>query len=281
MFTVVVPAYNEEKSVESTAKKLVEVMEKTGKPFEIIFVNDGSKDNTTGILKNIASIKVINHPYNKGYGASLKSGISNAQYEWIVMIDADGTYPIADIPKFIKETVEFDLVSGARTGKKVYVPLLRRPAKWILTKTANYLTGTKIPDLNCGLRVFRKSIAKEFWHLLPQKFSFTTTMLIAALMHGYNVKFIPINYFKREGKSTIKPSDFLNFLTLIFRTVLYFDPLKFFLPASVLLFILGVLRAVRDYGVAQHIGNLAIIIVLSSFQILFLGLLADLINRRR
>lgn len=278
-YSVIIPAYNEEKSILDTISKLKKTLKSL--PYEIIVVNDGSNDRTGFILRRIHGIKVINHAVNKGYGASLKSGLRIVQGEWIIITDADGTYPISDIPRLLKHIPRNDMVVGARTGRKVYVPLLRRPAKWMLRIVARVVTGIRIPDLNSGLRVFRKDMAMKFWGLFPQGFSFTTTLTIAALVNNYDVKYIPINYFKRKGKSSINPvKDFLGFNFLIFRVAMNFAPLKFFVPISVVLSLIGLIKGIIDFVGTGQIGIFAALVVLFSIQIFFFGLLADLVNKR-
>ncbi len=279
MYSVLIPVYNEEKVILQTIKDVKKTMDPYA--YEIIVINDCSKDRTGTILKDVPGIRVINHPVNKGYGGSLKSGLRLAQGEWIIITDADGTYPIKDIPRLLEFVPEYDMVVGARTGQKVHIPLMRRPAKWILKVVARIATGVSIPDLNSGLRVFRKDMALRFFGLYPQGFSFTTTITLASLANNYNVKYIPINYFKREGKSAIKPiKDFFGFNFLIFRVALYFAPLKFFVPTSIVLFLIGLAKGIFDFMSTGKIGIFAAIIVLFSVQIFFFGLLADLVNKR-
>jgi glycosyltransferase involved in cell wall biosynthesis len=278
-YSVIVPVYNEEKAILETISDLKKVM----KPYshELIIVNDCSKDRTSLLLSKVKGITVINHPVNKGYGSSLKSGIRVSQGEWIIITDADGTYPNKDIPQLIKHTKNYDMVVGSRTGKHVKVPLLRKPAKWILKMVAKVLTGITIPDLNSGLRVFKKSLAMEFWSLYPPGFSFTSTITIASLVNHYSVKYVPINYFQRKGSSSINPiKDFIGFNFLIFRVTLYFGPLKFFIPASIIIALLGVVKGIWDFVIGGRIGVFAAIIVLFAIQIFFFGMLADLVNKR-
>ncbi|MBT3408907.1 glycosyltransferase family 2 protein [Candidatus Woesearchaeota archaeon] len=168
--SIVIPVYNEEKSIKEVIGKIKQAMSSTSHEYEIIAVNDCSTDKSQQILKTIQNIRVINHPINKGYGSSLKTGIKNASYEWIVIMDADGTYPAKSIPKLINGCENYDLVSGKRTGKNTKIPLLRRPAKFMLTYVANFLVGLKIPDLNCGLRLFRKSNVEKYLNILPERF---------------------------------------------------------------------------------------------------------------
>jgi glycosyltransferase involved in cell wall biosynthesis len=278
-YSVIIPVYNEEKSILNTINKIKKTLK--NHPCEIIAVNDASKDNTARILSKIQGIRVVTHPVNKGYGGSLKSGLRAAEGEWIIITDADGTYPIEDIPKLLSYTPKYDMVVGARTGREVQVPLLRRPAKWMLKIVAKAVTGINIPDLNSGLRVFRRDMAMRFWSLFPQGFSFTTTLTIASLANNYNVKYVPINYFKREGKSSIHPiKDFIGFNLLIFKVALYFAPLKFFVPTSIILFLAGVIKGIIDFLSGGRIGIFAALVVLFSVQIFFFGLLADLVNKR-
>ena len=282
--TVLLPAYNEEESIHFTISRIKEVMLSTRTEHEIIVINDGSTDSTKDILEKEAGIVLVNNAYNLGYGASLKKGIKEAKYGLIFMLDADGTYPIEDMPKLMKHIDNYDMVVGARTGKNVNVPLMRRPAKFILTALARFLTKKKIPDLNSGMRLFRKEIAMEFFHLFPSGFSFTTTITLACLTNQYTVKFIPIDYFKRKGKSTIHPiNDFVNFNKIIFKIVLYFEPSKFFLWPGSILILLGGLYGIYQVlmTVPRNLGQFPIMILLAGLQIVFLGLIAELVVKSR
>src|SRR3989344_9081642 len=135
--SIVIPAYNEQDSIVKTIQEVKEILSKSKNKYEIIIVNDGSKDNTSDILRSIKNIIVINHPYNKGYGASIKTGIKNSKYDWILITDSDGTYPGDAIPSLLKYLPEYDMVVGARTGNEVNIPLFRKPAKFIIGKVAN------------------------------------------------------------------------------------------------------------------------------------------------
>ena len=176
---------------------------------------------------------------------------------------------------------EFDMVVGARTGAVVQVPWMRRPGKWLITRLAVYLSGQQIPDLNSGLRVFRRDVAVRFLTLYPDGFSFTTTITLAMLTNHYRVKFVPINYLRRIGKSSIKPiRDFTNFTILIIRICAYFKPLNVFVPPALVLIVAGLVKGAIDYRGEHHLGLLAITLVLTGIQMLFIGLLADLIDQR-
>ncbi|NQT81304.1 MAG: glycosyltransferase family 2 protein, partial [Candidatus Aminicenantes bacterium] len=238
-FSLIIPTYNEKESIIYIINKLIAI---SWEEFpEIIVVDDGSKEKVSNLRElNIKKIKIFRHEKNRGYGAALKTGIRNSKYDNIAIIDADGTYPNDKIGEIVKvfEDGNYDMVVGARTGENVHIPLIRKPAKWFLNKLACYLTETKIPDLNSGLRIMKKDVVNRFLHLLPASFSFTSTITLAMLTSGYSVKYIPIDYFKRKGKSKIKPiRDTLNFIQLIIRTILYFNPLKVFIPLSFFLVI--------------------------------------------
>ena len=293
--SVIVPAFNEEKSIASTIQKIQETLQNLSDQsisnlakYEIIIVDDGSRDKTKEVVREFKNVVLVEHLINKGYGASLKDGIKKARYGWICITDADGTYPIQDIPRLLADIPAYDMVIGARTGKSVHIPALRKPAKWFLTQLANYLTRTKIPDLNSGLRIFRKDIAERFEELFPNGFSFTTTITLASLTNGYQVKFIPIDYYKREGKSSISAiRDFTGFTQLIIRLVLYFRPLNFFLPLSLFFLAISAIWVTRDLtsycsaGFSScRIGLFSVLLFLFSMQILLFGLLAYLIIRR-
>jgi len=282
--SVVIPAFNEETSIRDVIDSVQRVVTRAEIPYEIIVVDDGSADKTYEIVKS-KGVRVVRHIVNKGYGASLKSGILHANYSLIVITDSDGTYPVEAIPGLLKEMSEndfdCDMVVGARTGKHVRIPFFRRPAKWFLNALANFLSGFEIPDLNSGFRIFKKELVMRFLPLLPDGFSFTTTITIAALTNGYNVRFLPINYYKRMGRSSIRPlRDFIGFLSLIIRLVIYFKPLNFFLPVSLALLVIGLSKALIDLIHQNYFGVGSAIAILAAIQIGFLGLLADLILRR-
>ena len=277
-FTVIIPAYNESLSITKTISEI----KKLPAEFEIIVVDDASTDETFELAKK-TKVKVLKHLMNRGYGASLKTGIKNARYNKIVITDADGTYPNEKIPELVEilESENFDMVVGARTKKDVKIPLIRRPAKWVINRLASFLTKTKIPDLNSGLRVMRKSVLEKYICFLPDGFSFTTTITIAMLTNAYNVKYVPIDYLKRSGKSKIRPiHDTLDFIQLVIRTVLYFAPLRVFLPLSLPLIIIGFFLILFQAIFYQDISTVSVIIGLGGIQLLAVGMLADLIDKR-
>jgi glycosyltransferase involved in cell wall biosynthesis len=280
---VIIPIYNERGAIEDTIHRVQTVC--AGVPdfdFEIICVNDGSSDGTGEILARVAGITVITHDVNRGYGAALRTGLDYCSQEWIFITDADGTYPLEDLPRLLAVAASgLDMVVGARQGNGISARLPHQLARWILRKMVHGLTGVMVSDLNSGMRVFRKTLYQEFRHLLPMGFSFTTTLTVASLYSGRKVRYEPINYEQRIGKSNIKPiKDFFGFSMLIVRLASYFEPLRFFLPAAFGLALLGVLRAIRDVIVVNQFGALAVILLLTAFQVFVLGVIADVIVRR-
>lgn len=283
--TIVVPVFNERKAIRKTLMDLIEIVTSASFPAEIIVVDDGSFDGVDRALDDFSDepVRLARHAVNRGYGAALKTGISLASYPLIAITDADGTYPNELIPMLFDKMTEgnYDMIVGARTGEHVEIPSTRRPAKWVLNKIADYLAGFKIPDLNSGLRIFRKEIVQQFNKILPDGFSFTTTITLAMLTNGYSVAYEAIDYKKREGKSKIRPVyDTLNFLQLIIRTILYFNPLKIFLPISGFFIILSLFMLLYRIFIGRAFGATSIIMFVCGIQFLGLGMLADLIDRR-
>jgi glycosyltransferase involved in cell wall biosynthesis len=279
--TVVIPAYNEEKGIQGVVDRVMAAMGGANLPFEIIVVDDGSKDRTVESLRE-KPVQVLQHETNRGYGAAIKTGIRASQYRHVAIVDADGTYEERDLPKLIRHMETHDMVVGARTGKGAKIPLIRRPAKWILNRLANFLTETRIPDLNSGFRIFDKRVAKKFFNILPSSFSFTSTLTMAMLTNGYSIKYIQSGYKTRKGRSKIRPiHDTVNFFSLIFRTTLYFAPLKIFMPLSVGMIGLSLLKMiVIDIILIQNMTDSTLFLFLAGIQVGMLGLLADLIDKR-
>lgn len=283
--SIVIPVYNEENGLAPVLDELLKTLDELALmiPVEIIIVNDGSKDKTSAALAPYADkVKILEHSQNRGYGAALKTGIRQALYPWILITDADGTYPNEFIPNVLEHRGIHDMVVGARIGEKTHIPLIRRPPKWVLRKLASYLSQQHIPDLNSGFRLMRKELVEKFLNILPNGFSFTTTITLAMLSAGYQVRYVPINYNKREGKSKIRPiADTLNFLKLIVRTVLYFDPLRIFLPVSFIFFIASLLVGFGSLIFLEQVMDVTtVLFFVTSVQVLAMGMLADMLNRR-
>ncbi|MGJ8585558.1 MAG: glycosyltransferase family 2 protein [Marinosulfonomonas sp.] len=275
--SVVIPAYNEEGAVKDTVHDVLETLTPTGIPFEVIVVDDGSEDNTRQEAKD-AGATVEYNQVNSGYGATLKRGVKSAQYEYVAILDADGTYPARYLPDMLAQCRDLDMVVGDRGAGMRNVPLIRRPAKFMLNKLASFLAERKLNDLNSGLRVFRKSELIPFLPLLPQNFSFTTTITLCMTCNGKRMIYTPIEYGKRVGKSKIRPVDFINFIVLVLRVIVLFNPLRVFIPLGLIFFILGFLKFIYDI-VKSDLSESAIFAFLAAIMIWSLGLIADMISR--
>jgi len=280
--SVVVPAYNEEAAVEEDLRRIVKVMEQGPWPYEIVVVDDGSEDATAERAREVEGVRLVRHGRNRGYGAALKTGIRHARGEVIVITDADGTYPPEYIPQLVEALEDCDMAVGARVGKDAKIPAVRRPAKWFLTKLASYLAEAQIPDLNSGLRAFRKKDVEPFMGLLPSGFSFTTTITLAMLCNDMVVKYLPIEYRPRKGRSKIKPlQDTYNFILLVLRTICLFNPLKVFMPPALALMGLGgamlVYHVIRSMNVYQS----ELLLLLAGMQLGALGLIAEVLSKSR
>lgn len=281
--SIIIPVYNEEVSIRSTVDKIKDLFTNTSTQWEIICVNDGSHDKSKETLEQIDNIRLVNHKLNKGYGASIKSGLRIAKFDDICITDADGTYPIDMITKLYKyyESNQLDMVVGARTGEDVSYPFLKKIPKFFIKSLANYIAEYKIPDINSGLRIFRKETAMEFFHLYPNGFSFTTTITMGMLCSDYNVEFYPINYFKREGKSKIKPiKDTISFFNLLLKIALYFRPFKFFKPIIFIFTILAIAFMIRDIFILKDLTQGGILFPTIAILFFSLGLIADLVIKR-
>ncbi len=274
--SIVIPAYNEEDGLADALANLMPIAENEG--WEVIVVNDGSTDGTADVATRHGT-RLISHPYNKGYGASLKTGIRNATGEIVVIMDSDGQHKGEDIEKLLVYMDNYDMVVGAR-NKDV---LVRAPGKKLLSWVADFLSGIRIPDLNSGFRAFHRDTVKSFLHFCPNGFSFSTTITLAYLREGFNVKYIPIQAETRVGrKSSVKffKDGYKTFL-LIIRVIVLFNPLKVFIPASMILFFFGALFTLYGILTFGRAPNTGILIILSSIILFFMGILADQISSIR
>ena len=272
--SIVIPAFNEEGAIAEEVAGVRRVMDATGWRYEVVVVDDGSTDKT-GEIAGQLPVRLFRSPQNRGYGASLKRGIAEAQAPLVIITDADGTYPPEELPRLLERAQEFDMVVGARTGEDVSVPQLRRPARWFLRTLAGFLAGQKIPDLNSGMRLMRRDHVMSYARILPSGFSFTTTITLALVCNEFRVGYVPINYRKRIGSSKIRPIHAYHFLILILRAIVLFNPLKVFLPTGALLFLLGFSKFVFDMCYKQKISESAVIGFLGAILIWAFGLLAD------
>ncbi len=281
--TVIVPAYNEERGLPVVLEQLIAFKLAADSPVEILVVDDGSEDNTAEVIGRYQAVTLLRHATNRGYGASLKTAIRRASHEIVCITDADGTYPNEMIPVLVTLLGPHDdMVVGSRTGEEVAIPYVRRPAKWFIGRLANVVAGEEIPDVNSGLRAFRRSVALRFLPLLPDGFSFTTTITLAMLANGYHVVYTPINYHARVGSSKIRPiRDTLHFVQLILRIGLYFAPLTVFLPLSALCLITALAWALFSTFILGQLADVStLILTMTAFQVAVIGLIAELISKR-
>lgn len=275
--SVVIPTYNEEKAIGGVIEDVRKAMSATNYAYEILVVDDCSRDGTVEIAKS-KGVRIIQRKMNGGSGASRKTGIRAARGEFIAMLDADGTYTAADIPKMLDMLPEWDQVNGARTSEEGTHKALRVPAKWLIRQLAIYLSGVRIPDLNTGLKVFKRSVMMKYLWVIPDGFSCVTTMTLAFLCNGYSVTWIPTEYHKRIGESKFHPiKDTSKYLATVVRMVMYFNPLRVFLPLSLVIFLLGILRSLYSYMLVERLREADIILILGGVLIGMMGLLADLI----
>jgi glycosyltransferase involved in cell wall biosynthesis len=277
--SVVIPAFNEEMGVGPVVREIRELLSNTGIEGEVLVVDDGSSDNTAEAAI-AAGARVIRQRSNRGYGAALKTGIAAAKHALIAITDADGTYPTHALPVLLAELQHADMVVGARTGSKVNIPMVRRPAKWVLNKLANYVTGSKIPDLNSGMRVFRRALAAQYFSILPDQFSFTTTITLAMHCDKYAITYVPIDYHHRTGRSKIVPWDAGSFAILILRTAMLFRPLRVFIPVVLMCLTYGILKMSIDMVRDPNISASAMLAFVSALLILLIGMVGDAIATR-
>jgi glycosyltransferase involved in cell wall biosynthesis len=277
--SVIIPAYNEQAGLRQVIEQLRSVLAQHGIATEIVVVDDGSTDSSASIAQQ-AGARVIRHRSNRGYGAALKTGIAAARHERVVILDGDGTYPAERIPELLDALEQTDMVVGARTGANVKIPWIRRPAKWLLNRLADYLTRSKIPDLNSGLRAFRRDVAMQYFPILPDQFSWTTTITLAMHCDKYAVKYIPVDYYARRGKSKIVPWDAGSFLVLILRTVMLFRPLRIFLPIVLMCLLYGLVKGAIDVVRDPNISASAILAFTAALLILLIGMLGDALATR-
>ena len=278
--TLVLPVYNEASGLTALLDSLRAALEAVGIPFEIVAVDDGSTDGSRELLRSRTDLRLLEHSTNRGYGAALKTGIRYARYPVIVITDADGTYPHEHLASLIARISRADMVVGARVGAEVEYPFLRSVPKWFLVRFAEWMAKRRIPDLNSGLRVFRRDIAERFLKILPDGFSFTTTITLAMLTNGYLVEYEPINYRARTGHSKIRPiRDTLGMLQTILCTGMYFAPLRVFLPIAGLFGIAFAVTLAQDIYY-RDLTERTLILFVAATQLGMFGLLAQMIDKR-
>jgi glycosyltransferase involved in cell wall biosynthesis len=283
--SVIVPVYNEGEAVKEVINELQKQIKRVDIEYEIIVVDDGSNDNTKEVLKSLSKdIKIITHPENMGYGEAILTGIKNAKYEYVATIDADGSYLAEDMINLISEIEGYDLVIGARKGKEFWGSMLKHPARLLFLFLAEFTVGEKIPDVNSGLRIFKKSSFLELkFPAICRGFSFSSTMTLAFLAEGKFVKFVPISYLPRKGKSKVNYiRDTLRTLQVLVEIITFYNPLKLIIIIMFPLVILSILWLLLWILTKNfYYGTYFNITFVSSVLIFVIGLLMDLIRMKK
>jgi glycosyltransferase involved in cell wall biosynthesis len=274
--SVVIPAFNEGASIGALVSELRAVADWR----EILVVDDGSEDDT-GERARTAGAQVFRHPYNKGNGAAVKTGIRVATGMFVLIIDADGQHQPSDALRLVARLDSYDLVVGARSGQS-QATVFRRIGNAILNWTASYLTERSIPDLTSGFRAARRSCLVEFLHLLPNGFSTPTTTTLAFLKAGYNVHFEPIEAARRQGESKIQlGSDGVGFLLILLKLITIFSPLRIFLPISAAAFCVGVAYGAWTILTQSDVTDVSVLLIVLSVIIFLVGLVSEQISSLR
>ena len=288
--TVVLPCYNEQDHVLAELRRITQTLDESGLGYEILAINDASTDGTLDVLRDAARtmphVEVLSFRRNGGSGTARRIGTQRARGEIVVWTDADMSYPNEQIPelvRFLLADPSYDQVVGARTSEEGTYKFLRVPAKWLIRKIAERLSNQAIPDLNSGLRAFRRSVATPYLRLLPPGFSCTTTITLAFMSNQHDVAFVPIGYAKRAGKSKFHfVRDAYRYILQVLRMVMYFDPLKVLMPLALWLLAIGFVKAVVD--MVRHpfyFPANTVLLLMAALLIGSMALLADLIVRSR
>jgi glycosyltransferase involved in cell wall biosynthesis len=274
--SVILPAYNEEQSIGNTIEKIRELYP----DFEILVIDDGSTDNTRQKAID-AGATVMRHPHNIGNGAAIKTGLRYASGDWIVMMDADGQHKPADIGKLLQYKDKYDMVVGARS-KGSNTSFHRDIANIIYNWLATYITKFKIEDLTSGFRMVQNERVRKFIYLLPNTFSYPSTITMAYLRSGLSIKYIPIKTEARKGKSKIKLfQDGTRFLLIITRIATLFSPFRVFLPVSFIFFTTGLLYYSYTYLTSHRFTNMSALLMSSAIIIFMIGLVSEQISQMR
>jgi len=271
--SIVIPAYQENAAIGDVVIAVLRVVATLGCEYEVIVVDDGSTDGT-GDAARKAGAHVLTHPYNKGYGASLKTGIRFATNRTVVFLDADGQHDPNDIPRLLADRKTYDMVVGARKGT-AGSPIWRKPGKMFLQWLVNNLTGKNIPDFNSGYRALDREMALRFLPIMPDGFSFSTTSTIATFKGGYLVHYLPIEVANRVGTSTVTTADGFRTIMLIIRLVTLFAPLRVFLPVSAITFLIGLIFTANGYIHAGEASVKGLIALLAAVQFFLFGIMVD------
>lgn len=276
--SVVIPALNEE----ATIAEIVKAVRAVDKSYEVIVVDDGSTDRTEAEASG-AGARVIRNPYNIGNGASVKRGCLAARGDVVVMLDADGQHPPEAIPQLVEHIGAFDLCIGSRTRQST-TSRIRNLGNHLLNAIATWIAGQKVEDLTSGFRAFKKPVLYEYLHIFPRRYSYPTTTTMAMILGNHFVKYVPIHAItkRRHGMSNIKPvEDFLRFINIMLRLLILFRPQKFFLPLSLIAFVMGVVWALYQMFLTGGLRGTSLVLILSSVIFFCFGLLAEQIAELR
>jgi len=288
--TVVLPCFNEQDHVLLELERITEAMDASGYTYELLCIDDKSTDDTLEVLRQaklrFPQMRLMPFRRNGGSGTARRIGTQEAHGRIVVWTDADMTYPNERIPEFVRyldDNLDVDQVVGARTSEEGTHKWARVPAKWVIRRIASFLSGTKIPDLNSGLRAFRRDVSLPYLRLLPPGFSCVTTITMAFLSNQHPVDYVEIDYAKRAGVSKFHPfRDAYRYILQVLRMVMYFNPLKVLMPPALALIGIGLLKGV--YDLIAHFGRFAVntvLIFITGMLVAALALLADLIVRSR
>jgi polyisoprenyl-phosphate glycosyltransferase len=279
--SIVLPVFNEVGHVRHELDRIKKTMDASDYSYEIIVVDDGSTDGSGGELRKIDGITLIQFLQNRGSGAARKIGTRRARGDVVVWTDVDMTYPNDEIPLLVEQLPGWDQIVGARDREEGTNRQLRVIAKWLIRKLAEYLSDTKIPDLNSGHRAFRREVADQYLHLLPSGFSCVTTITMTFLANGYSVKYVPIPYFPRAGESKFHWWDDTRlYLLQVVRMVLSYNPMKVFMPVSIALLVVASGKLIYDVLTADfRIAGNTLLLYSAGFILLLAALIADLMVR--
>lgn len=279
--SIVLPVHNEDEHVEAEIDRIRVAMDASQYSYEIVVVDDGSTDGSAERLREMEGIRLISFSENRGSGSARRAGTTSARGRVTVWTDVDMTYPNDRIPELVKELDGHDQVVGARTSEQGTKRLLRVPAKWFIRRLAQWLTRTKIPDLNSGFRAFRTDVARQYLNQLPTGFSCVTTITMSFLANGYSVKYVPIDYAPRAGESKFHWwKDTKRYASQVVRMVLSYEPLRFFMPLGMALFVIGFGKLGFDvFDKSFRVATNTLLILFAAAQIVLIGLLADLVVR--
>ncbi|MSR75539.1 MAG: glycosyltransferase family 2 protein [Planctomycetes bacterium] len=276
--TVLLPAFNEEAALGPVVTEVRRVMAAIGSNYEILVVDDASTDGTAAQARALGA-RLVSRAQQGGSGASRKTGVLAARGEIILMMDADGTYDAEDFPKLLEHFPAWDQVNGARVSEEGTLKALRVPAKWMIRQVACLLAGRRIPDLNTGMKAFKREPMLRYLWVVPDGFSCVTSMTLAFLTNGHPVRWVRVNYRPRIGRSKFRPlRDGTRYLITVVRMITYFRPLRVFGPMALLLFVTSALKAAHDLQVVgAGLQESTIVLSVAALMVLVLGLLADLI----